>query len=107
MDQITIEWTNIAWRDLEETVDYIAIDSQRNAEQFAQRVRQASRDLAIFPTRGRMVPEFDRSDVREIPIGPYRLIYHLKEPVVYIIAFIHGARDLGPLWERERRERIE
>jgi hypothetical protein len=31
--------------------------------------------LAAAPHRGRVVPEFQRADVREILVAPYRIIY--------------------------------
>ena len=31
-------------------------------------------------------------------VGSYRLIYEADEESVYILALIHGARDLAALW---------
>jgi mRNA-degrading endonuclease RelE of RelBE toxin-antitoxin system len=51
-----------------------------------------------------MVPEFEDPSVRDMIIGKYRLIYRIADDDhVYILAFIHGARDLEALWEREDR----
>jgi len=51
-----------------------------------------------------MVPEFDDPTVRDMIIGKYRLIYRIEEADdVYILAFIHGARDLEKLWDEENR----
>jgi len=40
---------------------------------------------------------------RELFVRRYRLIYQVTEQTIYIIGFIHGARDLLALWEREGR----
>ena len=50
--------------------------------------------LAEFPEIGRTVPEFRRSDLREIIHGSYRIIYRLgtDQPIVEIVRFWHAAR---------------
>jgi len=40
------------------------------------------------------VPELGRPAVREVFEGPYRLVYHVKDTQVDVIAVIHGARSL-------------
>ncbi|MBU1209138.1 MAG: type II toxin-antitoxin system RelE/ParE family toxin [Proteobacteria bacterium] len=98
-----VTWTESAWRDLEEVADYIAKDSRHYAAAFVREARDAARSLAYLAERGRTVPEFNDPGIRELFVRSYRLIYQVAEQVVYIIGFIHGARDLWALWERERR----
>ena len=60
--------------------------------------------LDQLPRRCRIVPEFDDSAVRDMIIGEYRLIYRIEDhDDVYILAFIHGARDLEKFWDEEER----
>ena len=47
-----------------------------------------------------MVPEIDALDIRELFIRNYRLIYQVTTDRVFILAFVHGARDLTTLWRR-------
>jgi len=47
--------------------------------------------------------EFHDTSIRELSVRSYRLIYQVAEQVVYIIGFVHGARNLLALWEREGR----
>ncbi|HMP07338.1 MAG TPA: type II toxin-antitoxin system RelE/ParE family toxin [Lacipirellulaceae bacterium] len=49
-----------------------------------------------FPEAGRIVPELDRADVREVLIGSYRIVYLVGSDVVHILTVFHGAR-LFPL----------
>lgn len=98
-----VKWTEEAWNDLEETADFIAKDSPYYAATFVRKVRELARSLRQLTERGRVVPEFNRVDIRELFIGNYRLIYKITDRVVFIIGFIHGARDLWALWEREDR----
>jgi plasmid stabilization system protein ParE len=97
-------WTEVAWSDVSAVADYIAKDSSRYAAAFVREVREAARSLAEFAQRGRVVPELRDPQVRELFVRNYRLIYRLAGRDVFIIAFIHGARQLEPLWGRERQE---
>ena len=99
----TVKWTEIAWTDLEKVSDYIAKDSRYYAAAFVREVRDAARSLAYLAERGRIVPEFGDPAIRELFVRRYRLIYQVTDQTAYIIGFIHGARDLLALWEREGR----
>ncbi len=96
-----VKWTETAWSDLEEAADYIAKESPHYAAAFVRETRDAARSLAYLAERGRVVPEFDDTSIRELFVRSYRLIYQVTEQVVYIIGFVHGARNLLALWERE------
>jgi len=99
-----VYWTEIALSDVKEVHDYIARDSAYYAAAFVGRVRDSAASLNQLPRRCRMVPEFEDPSVRDMIIGKYRLIYRIEEDDhVYILAFIHGARDLEALWENEDR----
>jgi len=98
-----VKWTEVAWSDLERVSDYIAKDSHYYAAAFVREVRDAARSLAYLAERGRVVPELGDPTIREPLVGRYRLIYQVTEQTVYIVGFIHGARDLLALWEREER----
>lgn len=98
-----VMWTESAWSDLEDAVDYIAKDSHHYAAGLVREARDAARSLAYLAERGRTVPEFNDPSIRELFVGSYRLIYGMTEQAVYIIGFIQGARDLWALWAREGR----
>lgn len=89
-----VTWTVVAWSDLEEAANYIAKDSPHYAAAFVREARDATRSLAYLAERGRVVPEFDNPSIRELFVRNYRIIYQVTEQTVYIIGFIHGARDL-------------
>lgn len=102
-----VVWTETAWRDLERSADYIAEDSPGYAAAFVERVREHARSLDDLTYRGRVVPELGEQNVRELLIGNYRLIFEVHERTVYILALIHGARDLTALWKLEGRPESE
>lgn len=99
-----VKWTQLAWTDLESIAEYIARDSKNYASAFVREVREASRSLRKFPERGRIVPELNDTSIRELLIGSYRLIYKIENENVFIIAFVHGARDLPALWKKDHRQ---
>jgi toxin ParE1/3/4 len=74
-----VAWTETAWRDLERIGDYIAEDSPGYAAAFLRRVRDRARLLDELAERGRVVPELDEPEVRELFVGSYRLIYEITD----------------------------
>jgi toxin ParE1/3/4 len=96
----TVRWTETATQDLEEVAEFIGRDSRFYAAALVQEAQVAARSLRTFAERGRVVPEIDAPDIRELFIGSYRLIYQVTADRVFILAFVHGTRDLTALWER-------
>jgi mRNA-degrading endonuclease RelE of RelBE toxin-antitoxin system len=54
-----------------------------------------------------VVPELGDSNVRELLIGSFRLIYEIHDKTVYVLGLIHGARDLAALRKLEGRSETE
>jgi toxin ParE1/3/4 len=96
----TVRWTETATQDLEEVAEFIGRDSRFYATALVREARAAARSLRTFADRGRVVPEVEAPDIRELFVRSYRLIYQVTADHVFILAFVHGARDLTALWER-------
>jgi toxin ParE1/3/4 len=75
------------------------MDSPRAAADFVRSVFAASDHLELFPRSGRRMPEFERDELRELIVRPYRLIYSISDSQVVILHVIHGARLLGDIPE--------
>ena len=101
----SVVWTELAWVDLQQAVEYISQDSPTYAAAFARSVWEHSQSLDELTYRGRVVPELGDPDVRELFPASYRLLYEIRGEVVYILGLIHGARDLAALWDREGGDR--
>jgi toxin ParE1/3/4 len=86
----------MAEADLAEAASFIARDSARYAKQFVRDAQSTARTLPRFPQRGRIVPEFERPDLRELIVGRYRMVYVIRADSVEIVTVIDGARDLMP-----------
>jgi addiction module RelE/StbE family toxin len=83
-----------ARRDLRDIVRYISLDSPNRAVSFGQFLISSTKRLADFPEMGRIVPEFDAPDIREIIVRNYRVIYRVDHAGhrVDVARFWHGAR---------------
>jgi plasmid stabilization system protein ParE len=93
----SIVWTNTALSSVAEAAEYIAKDSPSYAAALITRTDYAANSLVEFPQRGRVVPEYRDSAIRELFVDSYRLIYRIFDDTVTIVAFVHGARDLAAL----------
>lgn len=80
--------------DIKDLVRYISIDDSRQALRFGRLLIQHTKSLGQFPERGRVVPEFEDDNLREIIVRNYRIVYrlHHDERLVEIIRFWHSAR---------------
>ncbi len=87
-------WTEPALNELHDIINHIAKDSPVYAERFGVRVVGAPRRLEQFPSCGRIVPEFKDENIRELIYGSYRIIYLMQQDTCYIVAIIHGSRDI-------------
>lgn len=88
-------WIPQARADLKAIHDYIAKDSSINAKQVVQEMRVKADALVDFPRMGKVVPEVEHDDLREIGVHSWRVIYHLRRQQVYVIAVVHKRRVLN------------
>ena len=92
-----IRWTPQAADDLAAIHDYIARDSAFYARSVAERILTAIDRLEDFPLSGRVVPELQREDIREIIQRPYRIVYRVKEDSVHILTIFRSSMLLPAL----------
>jgi len=71
---VEVRWTDESLADMEEIAKFISKDSPRYAGIQVQRFFDHAVLLETQPYLGRMVPELEREDVRELILGSYRLI---------------------------------
>lgn len=89
-------WTDSAVAQLQAIHDYLAQTSPDYAVRIVDRLTRRSIQIAAFPNSGRMVPEFERNEIREVIERRYRIIYLVDVTQVQVLAVIHDARDLQP-----------
>ena len=54
----------------------------------------AEQSLATFPDQGRMVPEVQRTAIREVLVHPYRVVYRRGVTEVVVLSVQHDHREL-------------
>jgi toxin ParE1/3/4 len=96
-----VRWSLTAENDLQEIEDFIARDSVLHAITFVDRIVESAETLLKTPQVGRIIPEFNRSDLRELIFRGYRIVYLLQNNEILILRVVHGARDLPALVRRE------
>lgn len=89
-----IIWSSAAFSDLETIYEYICNDSKFYADRFVQEIEEKVLMLIAQPLVGRVVPEKEDPQIREVMKGNYRIMYSLsKLPVIVIYRIIHVAQN--------------
>lgn len=88
-----VKWSTPAKLDLKQIHDYIARDSKFYAQKVSSEIVEKSEKLNSFPEVGRIVPEIEDPNIRELLIYSYRLIYEVFSDKVEILALVHGKRN--------------
>jgi len=74
--------------------DYIAQSSPEFARRMVDRITHRSEQIAAFPLSGRVVPEFNVGQLRELFQRPYRIIYHVQPDKIEVVAIVHMSRRI-------------
>ena len=77
---------------------YIAKDKPTAAENWLDEIFSKVESLALSPQLGRIVPEINKNQYREIIYGNYRIVYRLEEKRISILTVRHG-KQLLPIEE--------
>jgi addiction module RelE/StbE family toxin len=92
---VKIVWTDKSLEDLDNIGHYIALDSERYAKIVVQSLFRAVDVLEKHPQIGRVVPEFNAENIRELIKGSYRIVYSIKsQHQIDILTIHHSARLL-------------
>ena len=88
-------WDEEALEELGQAVRYITQHNPAAARKTGKTILQKAGTLGAFPQLGKVFLKLSREDVREMPVPPYRIIYHVKdfESSVRILKVWHGARQ--------------
>ena len=89
-----VVWTELAFEQLDSAMAFIARDRPDAAATWLELILDAGESLSELPDRGRVVPEADRDDIRELIISPYRLVYRRERDSASILMVLHQRRQL-------------
>ena len=91
-----LNWTDQSVSDLVNIADFIGKDSGKYAKLTIAKIRLSARRVSDYPMLGRVVPEINLPEIREIIVGNYRLIYFIVEQNrIDILTVYHSSRILN------------
>jgi addiction module RelE/StbE family toxin len=82
-----IRWAKSVLNKIEAQKEYIAEDSPERAKIWAQTIKAKQKVIKNNPFLGRIVPEFELSNYRELIIGNYRLVYVIHDEYIDFVQF--------------------
>lgn len=92
---VKINWTRQAIEDIYEIREYFRPQSEKYAEQLTDKIFEKADNLEQYPQMGRIVPELERPEIRELIYKNYRIIYHVVSvDRIDILAVHNGLRPL-------------
>jgi toxin ParE1/3/4 len=87
-------WTDPSVEDLRSNRDYTARDSEYYAVNLVGQMISSVERLLQFPKLGRVVPEAQDENIRELFHQNYRIIYRVIGERIEILSIVHGSRKL-------------
>jgi toxin ParE1/3/4 len=86
-------WRDEATANLENIYTYISLyHAEERARSLVNRLVARADDLGDFPEMGRVVPELQDPDIRELLEKGYRIVYRVKRDAVEVLTVFHASR---------------
>jgi plasmid stabilization system protein ParE len=82
-------WSPLALQRIQEIADYISCDSISAANNWIDLTFRKAEQLKATPKMGRIVPELNQPEIRELIQGNYRIIYSYSSRQVSILTVRH------------------
>lgn len=81
--------------DLEAIIKYIALNNPEAALKLGQSLLDKTKELSLFPFKGQKVPEFNDTNIRQLILRPYRIVYRVEEDKkqISIARFWHSSQE--------------
>ena len=92
-----VQWSPLALGQAEEALDYIAAQGRPAvAAAWLDGLFARVNGLSNLPKQGRVVPEVDREEIREVQYEGFRVLYRVSLDTIGILSVRHGRRQLLP-----------
>jgi len=75
---VSIYWTSEALARLEDIELFVAQDRPSAAKKLIAKLLERAAQIEVAPLSGRMVPDYQDEQIRELLEAPYRIIYYLS-----------------------------
>lgn len=89
-----VAWSKRSLTRLQAIRRHIAQDDPAAASRHIELILNQGAELAHFPRRGRVVPEWANENVRELIVKGYRVIYEVTDEAIEILTIFEGHRLL-------------
>ena len=89
---MSILWSPQSLRDLDAIQEYIAKDSEHYAGLIIARIFSAVEHLIQFPHSGRIVPERDEPEIREVIVGRFRVMDRVQDNLIGVATVFRAAK---------------
>ena len=73
---VKVIWSPLARDNLKLIYEYISEESFDLAKNIIESIVERTKNLSEFPSMGRIVPELQEPNIRELIFKGYRMIYH-------------------------------
>lgn len=87
-------WSPLAIDRASEIAEYIALDKPAAAEKWITTIFSKVEQLASSPEIGRVVPEIEDEQFRELIYSNYRIVYRIEKKQVSILTIRYGKQIL-------------
>jgi len=92
---VQLNWTYQAKDDLINIADLISKDSKKYTRLQITKIITHTKALKSHILIGRIVPEFNKLDIRELIVGNYRIVYKVvSKNQIDILTIHHSSRNL-------------
>lgn len=68
---------------------------RKQLKKWVERLRQRAKSGAVTALAGRIVPEFNQKDIREVFLGNYRIVYRVGDDGILILTVFEGHQLLN------------
>lgn len=94
---VRVRWSRRALNRIREIHDYIALDAPDTARAYTETLIRSTDRLVMMPLSGRVVPEFEQENIREVIKGSYRIVYRvISDTQVIVLTVFHSSQLLHP-----------
>lgn len=91
---VKVKWTEFAISDLNDIAEYISKDSYQYAALTVEKIFTSTEILETNPQAGRVVPELERINIRELIHGNYRVVYKIINSELIDVLTVHHSKRL-------------
>ncbi|MCZ2108460.1 MAG: type II toxin-antitoxin system RelE/ParE family toxin [Dehalococcoidia bacterium] len=89
-----INWTDEAVAALDGIAAHLSAWSPDRAAEVVKHIIERVESLREMPFSGRMLPEFEQVQLREVIVEHYRVVYRVAASGLVIETIVHGRRTL-------------